>query len=312
MLRFDGRTAIVTGAGRGVGRAHALLLAERGANVVVNDLGGRTDGSGGDAGPAREVVREISAAGGSAVANTASVASEEGAASIVASALESFGGLDVVVNNAGILTTRAFPETDGEDLDRNLSVHLRGSFNVTRAAWPELLRSGAGRVVLTVSSAIFGSPELAAYGSAKGGLLGLARNLAAAGRPHGIAVNLVAPYARTRMAEPGDGDDGAGEASSPAAGLEELFARLDPELVSPVVAFLAHESCPVSGEAYSAGGGRVARIFLAETEGIADPRLTPEVVAERWGEIQEESGYFVPPEIGRYTAHFMRRLPAAP
>jgi NAD(P)-dependent dehydrogenase (short-subunit alcohol dehydrogenase family) len=313
MLNFEGRTAIVTGAGRGMGRTHALLLAERGANVVVNDLGGGMDGSGSDVGPAQEVVEEIVAAGGKAVANGASVAETEGARSIVADAVESFGGLDIVVNNAGILTSHKFPETDESDFDRNILVHLKGSYNVTRAAWPELVKSDAGRVVFTTSCALFGSPELVAYGAAKGGLVGLAKNLASVGRADDVKVNLVAPYARTRMADP-DLDVNADARSdvneAPAEDEDDVFARLFPDMVSPVVAFFAHESCPVSGEIYSAGGGRVARIYLAETEGISEAKLTPETLADRWEEIQDESGYYVPPDITLYTTHFMERLPA--
>ncbi|MHB1538609.1 MAG: SDR family NAD(P)-dependent oxidoreductase [Solirubrobacteraceae bacterium] len=314
MLSFEGRTAIVTGAGRGMGRTHALLLAERGANVVVNDLGGAMDGTGSDAGPAEEVAQEIVQMGGRAVANTGSVATPAGATSIVATALESFGGVDIVINNAGVLTTHRFPDTGAEDLDLNLSVHLLGSYNVTRAAWPELVRSGAGRVVFTTSCALFGSPELVAYGAAKGGLLGLARNLAVLGAEHGVKVNLVSPYAKTRMADPDlDVNQGARAdvEDAPAAAEDDVFARLHPELVSPVVAFFAHESCPVTGEVYAAGGGRVARIFLAETEGIADARLTPETLSERWREVQDETGYYVPPDITLYTTHFMERVPPA-
>jgi NAD(P)-dependent dehydrogenase (short-subunit alcohol dehydrogenase family) len=314
MLNFEGRTAVVTGAGRGMGRTHALLLAERGANVVVNDLGGGMDGSGADSGPAQEVVDEIVAAGGKAVANGASVAETEGARSIVASAVDNFGGLDIVVNNAGILTTHKFPETDEEDFDRNLLVHLKGSYNVTRAAWPELVKSDAGRVVFTTSCALFGSPELVAYGAAKGGLVGLAKNLASVGRKDGIKANLVAPYARTRMADPDldvNADARSDVADAPAdPDADDVFARLFPDMVSPVVAFFAHESCPVTGEIYSAGGGRVARIFMAETEGIAAADLSPETMADRWEEIQDEAGYYVPPDITEYTTHFMERLPS--
>ena len=162
-LRFDGRTAIVTGAGRGMGRTHALLLAARGANVVVNDLGGAVDGSGSDTEPARSVVEDIEAGGGSAVANGASVASPEGAESIVASAVERFGGVDIVVNNAGILTSHEVPVSGADDVQRHLSVHLMGAFNVTRAAWPRMAEQGYGRVVMTTSCAIFGSPFLASY-----------------------------------------------------------------------------------------------------------------------------------------------------
>ena len=314
MLDFEGRTAIVTGAGRGMGRTHALLLAERGANVVVNDLGGGMDGSGSDAGPAQEVVEEIVAAGGKAVADGSSVAETEGARSIVASAVEAFGGVDIVVNNAGILTSHRFPETDEEDFDRNLLVHLKGSYNVTRAAWPELVKSDAGRVVFTTSCALFGSPELVAYGAAKGGLVGLAKNLASVGHGDGIKVNMVAPYARTRMADPDldvNADARSDVSDAPAEAEEDdVFARLFPDMVSPVVAFFAHESCPVTGEIYSAGGGRVARIYMAETEGISEAKLTPETLADRWEEIQDESDYYVPPDITEYTTHFMERLPS--
>jgi NAD(P)-dependent dehydrogenase (short-subunit alcohol dehydrogenase family) len=313
MLKFDGRTAIVTGAGRGMGRTHALLLASRGANVVVNDLGGAMDGTGADAGPAQQVVEEIRAAGGNAVADTSSVATAEGAEAIVKTAVDTFGGVDIVVNNAGILTPHNFPETGAEDLERNLSVHLGGSFNVTRAAWPELIKSDAGRVVMTTSCALFGSPFLVAYGSAKGGLIGLGRNLATAGAEHGIKVNLIAPYAKTRMADPDiDVNEGARTEVKEAEAAEEgptVFDRLLPENVSSVVAYLAHDSCELTGEVLSCGGGRVARIFFAETQGYGAADVTPEDIAANIDQICAEADYYVPEDITVYTTFFMDRVP---
>jgi NAD(P)-dependent dehydrogenase (short-subunit alcohol dehydrogenase family) len=312
MLKFDGRTAIVTGAGRGMGRTHALLLASRGANVVVNDLGGAMDGTGADAGPAQQVVDEITAAGGSAVADTASVADEAGARRIVDTAIERFGGVDIVVNNAGILTPHTFPDTGADDVERNLSVHLMGAFHVTRAAWPHLRTSTAGRVVMTTSCALFGSPFLVAYGSAKGGLLGLARNLAGAGAEEGIKVNLIAPYAKTRMADPDiDVNADARTDVEPAPEEDNVFDRLLPENVSSVVAYLAHESCELNGEVLACGGGRVARIFLAETQGYGKADLTPEDVAGNIARICDEAEYFVPEDIAVYTTFFMERVPKA-
>ena len=311
MLTFEGRTAIVTGAGRGMGRTHALLLAARGANVVVNDIGGAMDGSGHDDGPAQEVCNEIAAAGGQAVPNTTSVATPEGAADVVQAAIDAFGGVDILVNNAGILTTHEFPTTGVDDLERNLAVHLLGSFNMTRAAWPHLQQSSAGRVILTTSCSLFGSPFLVAYGAAKGGLIGLGRNLATAGAEHGIKVNLVAPYAKTRMADPDiDVNAGAREEVTEEDPNAEVFARLYPENVSAVVAYLAHESCEMTGEVLSCGGGRVARIFFAETQGYGKADVTPEDIASNLGPIMDEADYYVPEDITVYTTFFMERVPA--
>lgn len=310
MLTFEGRTAIVTGAGRGMGRTHALLLAARGANVVVNDIGGAMDGSGHDDGPAQGVCNEIAGAGGKAIANTSSVATPEGAAEVVKTAIDAFGGVDILVNNAGILTTHEFPITAVDDLERNLAVHLLGSFNMTRAAWPSLQKSPAGRVILTTSCSLFGSPFLVAYGSAKGGLIGLGRNLATAGAEHGIKVNLVAPYAKTRMADPDiDVNAGAREEVTQEDPNAAVFARLHPENVSAVVAYLAHDSCEITGEVLSCGGGRVARIFFAETQGYGKVDVTPEDIASNLGQIMDEADYFVPEDITVYTTFFMERVP---
>jgi NAD(P)-dependent dehydrogenase (short-subunit alcohol dehydrogenase family) len=272
--------ALVTGAGNGLGRAHALLLAARGAQVVVNDLGGSVDGAGASAGPAVTVAREIEDAGGVALANTDSVATPEGGRALVVAALEAFGRLDIVVNNAGILRDRAFHNLRPDDLDLVLDVHLRGSFFVTVPAWRVMREAGYGRVVFTSSaSGILGNFGQANYGAAKMGVVGMTRVLAIEGGPHGIRVNAIAPMARTRMT------DGL---------LGDMHDWLDPELVAPVAAWLAHERCSVTGEVFTVGGGRVGRVFVGVTPGFFKPDLTIEDVDAHLDEIRDEAGYVVP------------------
>ncbi|MFJ5263320.1 SDR family NAD(P)-dependent oxidoreductase [Streptomyces sp. NPDC088387] len=284
-LRFDGRVAIVTGAGRGLGRAHALLLGARGARVVVNDLGGSPTGEGQDPGPAERVAAEIRAAGGEAVADGSDIATTEGAEHVVATAIGTYGRLDVVVNNAGIVVPDAFPDVTLAELRRHFTVHVGGSFNVTRASWPHLVAAGYGRVVLTGSHAVLGADSLIAYGTAKGGVHALVGALAQAGRKLGITVNGVAPVAATRIA--GGNDDGTSG--------EGVLDGADPALVSPVVALLSHESCAVTGETVVSGGRRQARLFTAETTGYVHPdtAVTPEVLAEHWEAIRETAGHHV-------------------
>jgi NAD(P)-dependent dehydrogenase (short-subunit alcohol dehydrogenase family) len=281
-LGFDGRVAIVTGAGNGLGRAHALLLAARGAQVVVNDLGGSVDGAGASAGPAATVAQEIEDSGGVALANTDTVAAPEGGRALVAAALEAFGRIDIVVNNAGILRDRAFHNMTPDELDPVLDVHLRGSFFVTLPAWRVMRERGYGRVVFTSSaSGILGNFGQANYGAAKMGVVGMTRVLAIEGGPHGIRVNAIAPMARTRMT------DGL---------LGDMHDWLDPELVAPVAAWLAHERCSVTGEVFTVGGGRVGRVFVAVTPGYFKPDLTIEDVDAHLDEIRDEAGYLVPPD----------------
>jgi NAD(P)-dependent dehydrogenase (short-subunit alcohol dehydrogenase family) len=295
--RFDGRVAVVTGAGRGIGRAHARLLAQLGASVVVNDLGGSMTGAGSDTGPAAEVVDEIVADGGVAVADDHDVSVEDGAGALIATALGRFGRIDVVVNNAGIIRWADFPDADAENVERHLAVHVLGSFHTARAAWPHLVEQGYGRIVNTTSSGMFGLPNNVGYATAKAGVVGLTRSLATAGAPHGIRCNLVAPAAFTRMA-------GAADPDSPMA------TTMDPDLVAPMVAFLAHEDCPVTGEIYSAGAGRFARIFVAQAEGYVDATGAPTVddVAAHWAEINDESSYTVPADLMAWSAAFMAHL----
>lgn len=278
-LRFDGRIAIVTGAGGNpsLGRAHALLLAARGAKVVVNDIGRdpETPGYTGEA-SAEAVVQEIRALGGEAVADTHSVASEEGAAAVVETALRAYGGVDILVNNAGLSIAAGFEAMTARDFQRHIDVNLMGAVWTCRAAWPHMRERGYGRIVNTTSGAMAGYAALVAYGASKGGLWALTRALAAEGAALGIKVNAVSPGAFTRMISAQQ------EETSPL--LQHAKASLPAELVAPVVAWLAHERCPVSGECVEAVGGEVRRVYLAQTPGFADRDLTLETVAARWDE----------------------------
>jgi NAD(P)-dependent dehydrogenase (short-subunit alcohol dehydrogenase family) len=270
-----------------------VLLAERGASVVVNDLGGTMEGAGADAGPAADVVAEIKAAGGVARADNHDVADVAGADALIEAAIQNFGRVDAVINNAGIMRWAGLPELDVEDLSRHLAVHTIGSFNVTRAAWPHLLEQEYGRVVMTTSSGVFGLTNNTAYATAKAAVIGLTRSIAVAGASRGIRVNLIAPAAMTRMAGGGDAPDMA------------------PELVAPMAAYLAHESCPVNGEMYAAGAGRFARIFLATTPGYVHPGpgVTIEDVAQHWAAINDEAGYSIPADLRDWSARFLEHLP---
>jgi len=270
-LRFDDRVAIITGAGGGLGRSHALLLASRGAKVLVNDLGGALDGSGSSASAAQRVADEITALGGRAVANHDSVATAEGGEAIVQAAIDAFGRVDIVINNAGILRDKAFHKMNADFIDAVIDVHLKGALFVSRPAFALMRAQGYGRIVNTSSaSGLFGNFGQANYGAAKAGLAGLTRVLAIEGAEHGITVNAIAPIALTRMTEGILGD---------------LAAKVAPETVSPVVAYLTNEECSVNGHIYSVAGGRIARIFVAETNGVVLKENTPEAIQAQWAEI---------------------------
>jgi NAD(P)-dependent dehydrogenase (short-subunit alcohol dehydrogenase family) len=263
--------------------------------VVVNDLGGSIGGEGADTGPASSVAAEIVAAGGTAVADTNDVARADGANALIATAVEQFGRIDILINNAGIVRWARLPEADLESLERHLAVHLIGAFNTTHAAWPHMVTQEYGRVVQTTSSGVFGLPANLSYAAAKGGVIGLTRSLATAGVDHGIKVNCIAPAAMTRMA--GRPDD-------------DLDGPMAPQHAAPMAAFLAHESCPVTGEIYTAGAGRFARLFLASTEGYVHDDGAPSIedVAAQWSVINDETGYDVPADLNAWSARFTSHL----
>jgi NAD(P)-dependent dehydrogenase (short-subunit alcohol dehydrogenase family) len=297
---FGGRVAVVTGSGRGIGRAYARLLADRGARVVVNDLGGSMRGEGANVGPASTVAAEIVAAGGDAIADHSDVATPAGAEALVDAAVKHFGRVDVLLNNAGIIRWAGFPDADADNLARHLAVHVGGSFHTARASWPHMVDQGFGRIVMTTSSGVFGLPNNLSYATAKAAVIGLTRSLAAAGAAHGIKVNLIAPAAFTRMAGMAKGE------SAPTGGAPGT-AEMSPDLVAPMAAFLAHEDCPVSGEVYAAGAGRFARIFIAQAPGYVhpDPNPTIEDVARNWTAINDEAGYLVPADLTEWSRIFL-------
>jgi NAD(P)-dependent dehydrogenase (short-subunit alcohol dehydrogenase family) len=290
-LRFDGKVAVVTGSGRNLGREYALLLASRGARVVVNDFGvaiSDTDGAGAapSTNPADDVVREIVAAGGDAVANYDTVATPAGGAAIVQTALDSFGRIDVVVNNAGQVRIAPFAEFPDDLTDTVIDTQLRGVLNVSRPAWRAMARTGtgangcAGRFVNVSSGAAFGGvPEGSVYSMAKMGIVGLTRAMASEGRAAGIAANVISPSAKTR----------AGTGFGPIPWSPELAEWLHPRLVAPLVGWLAHEACPLTGEWFTVGGGHIARVGLTITEGYVDRDATIDSIAAHADEITGSS-----------------------
>ena len=282
-VTFDGKVAIITGAGGGLGRAHALLMAERGARIVVNDLGGSTDGTGASDSAADKVVAEIVGAGGEAVANHDSVTTPEGGAAIVQSALDAYGTVDIVVNNAGILRDASFAKVTNENFEAVLDVHLRGAFHVSQPAFRVMKEHGYGRFVHTTSGAgLFGNFGQSNYAAAKMGIVGLSNVIAIEGAKANILSNVIAPVAGTRLTE---------ELMGPMAGL------LAPEQVSGLVAFLCSEQCDLTHEIFSLGGGRIARVFLALGPGwVAGKGVspTPEEVVANLEAIRSTEGYTIP------------------
>ena len=279
-LRFDGRSVLITGAGRGIGRSHALLLAARGARVVVSDAGTALFGTGADSTPARDVVETIVRAGGEAVAYVDDLGNEDGARGAVRATVDAFGRIDAIVHNAGF-TLGGMPfEYDSLDrLDALLAINTRAAYAMALEAWPVMQAQHYGRIVFTSSSALHGLPRSIPYSVAKASLVGLTRGLAAEGVADGIRVNAIEPAAATRMAE----------------NLAEsefrtwFLTTMRPDLVSPVVAVLTHERCPVTGEHFVAGGGRVARTLLGETPGFVDADLTAESVYENLAAVMRDT-----------------------
>lgn len=282
-VTFDGRVAVITGAGGGLGRGYALEMARRGARVVVNDLGGAVDGSGSSQSAADIVVDDIVAAGGEAVASYDSVSSREGGDAIVQTALDAFGTVDIVVNNAGILRDKSFANMGLDEIEAVLDVHLKGGFYVSHPAFKVMKEKGYGRFVHTSSaSGLFGNFGQANYGAAKAGLVGLSNVLAIEGEKYGIKSNVVAPTARTRMTE---------DILGPFA---EMF---DPGQVTPMVVYLCSEANQLTHQIFSVGGGRYARIFIGTNRGwFAGQGVVPEVetLADHMEEVRDITEYEIP------------------
>ena len=298
-IRYDGRVAVITGAGGGLGKTYAVMLAARGASVVVNDLGGATDGTGGGSSMADQTVQEILAKGGRAVANYDSVSTPAGGEAIVRAAVESFGKVDIVINNAGILRDKSFAKLEPKDLEAVIDVHLKGAFYVSQPAFRVMKEHSYGRFVFTASGAgIFGNFGQTNYGAAKMGLVGLSNVLAVEGARSNIQCNVIAPIARTRLTE---------QLLGPAA------AALDPNFVTPLVAYLVSEQCQLTHEIFDVGGGRYARVFVALGKGWTAKKgqlPSPEEIAANLDQIRSTEGYTIPDSIAGEMAAIAEALKA--
>ncbi len=283
-IRFDERVAVITGAGGGLGKTYALELGRRGAKVVVNDLGGATDGTGGSSSMADETVKEIIEAGGTAVANYDSVATPEGGEAIIQTAIDNFGKADVVINNAGILRDKTFAKLEPQDLEAVVDVHLKGAFFVSQPAFRVMKENGYGRFLFTASAAgIFGNFGQSNYGAAKMGLVGLSNVLSLEGAKYNIKSNVIAPIANTRLTKDL---------------LGPMAEKLEPEYVTPLSVFLVSEANDHTHEVYSVGGGRFARIFVGLTQGWTTQDVPAvEDVAAHMEAVRNEAGYIVPGSI---------------
>jgi NAD(P)-dependent dehydrogenase (short-subunit alcohol dehydrogenase family) len=282
-LRFDGRVAVVTGGGRGLGRSYALLLASQGAKVVVNDPGGSLSGGGTDTTPAEDVVREIVAAGGEAAANIDSVATPAGGEAIIETALDRFGRIDILIHNAGNVRRAPLREMSYEDFEAVVDVHLRGAFHVVRPAFPVMCDAGYGRIVLTSSiGGLYGNHGVANYAVAKAGVIGLSNVAAMEGMEHGVKSNVIVPAAVTRMAEGID---------------TSAYPPMGPELVAPVAGWLSHETCSITGEILVALAGRVATAVVAETPGVYRPSWSIADVGENMTAIRDDTQPLVFPVV---------------
>ena len=292
-LRFDNRVAIVTGSGRGLGREYALLLARLGAAVVVNSITTAT---------ANSTIKDITEAGGTAVAHVGSVADREVAIALVEAAILKFGRIDIIINNAGTAQGSDFDSTPDSQLWDMLGVHVGGSWNVTQAAWPYMKSQHFGRVIMITSPLIFGGAQQSAYGAAKIALVGLAKSIAIEGKQHNIAINTVAPMGYT---------PGSAVASQDEQVQNIMKAYMPADSVAPTVAWLVHEDCKVTGEAFAAVNRLVTRIFLAETKGFfgsLDQDWTIETVRNNWDKVVDETDYAVHTDIAEFSPKIIRRL----
>ena len=295
--RFDGRVAVITGAGRGLGREYARLLGSKGAKVIVNDPGVSMKGDGINAGPAEEVVGEIRSAGGEAAACTESVATPEGGKAIIEAALDHFGRIDILIHNAGNVRYGSLEEITQEDFEAVVDVHLMGAFHVVRPAFPIMCNAGYGRIVLTSSiGGIYGNKRVVNYGVSKAGTIGLNNVIALEGAQRGVKSNVILPGAVTRMA---DGLD------------TSQYPPMGPDLVAPVVGWLAHESCSISGEMLISMAGRVARALIAETEGVFRPSWSIDDVADQIDAIRDTNKLWMLPAASAYFDHLQRSFEMA-
>ena len=296
-ISFDDQVAVVTGAGGGLGKTYALELARRGARVVVNDLGGNADGTGSGSSPAEQVVAEIRAAGGEAVANFDSVGTPEGGQAIIDTALSNFGRIDIVINNAGILRDKSFVKMTPEEIEAVLTVHLRGAFFVSQPAFREMKGQGYGRLLFTTSAAgLFGNFGQTNYSAAKMGLVGLSNTLALEGASAGITSNVIAPLARTRLTD---------ELLGP------MGEKLSPELVTPMAIYLVSKECTLTHEVFAAGAGWFGRAFVGLTPGAFPGGVgsaTAEDIRDHIGEIRAEDGYIVPTDATNAMGPIMKVL----
>ena len=299
-IRFDDRVAVITGAGGGLGKTYALEFAKRGGKVVVNDLGGAADGSGGGSSMADQTVKEINEAGGTAVANYDSVATPEGGEAIVQTALDNFGQVDIVVNNAGILRDKSFAKLTPEELEIVLDVHLKGAFYVSQPAFRNMKERNYGRFVFTASAAgLLGNFGQTNYGAAKMGLVGLSNVLSVEGKKNNILSNVIAPIARTRLTEELMG---------------ELSNLIDPEQVTPLVTYLCSEACDTTHSIYSVGGGKFSRMFIGVGEGwFAGQGSSPsaEEIQANWDTIHSDAGYVIPDGIGHEISSLLAAFKSA-
>ena len=295
-IRFDGKVAIVTGAGGGLGRQHALELARRGAKVVVNDLGGSVDGSGGGSEASHKVVEEIKAAGGEAIANGSSVTDDAGVARMVKDAMDAWGRIDILVANAGVLRDKTFAKMEIADFEFVLGVHLLGTVKPAKAVWEIMRQQNYGRIVVTTSSSgLYGNFGQSNYGAAKMGVIGFMNTLKLEGQKNNIHVNAISPVAATRMTE---------NLMPP-----EILERLKPEYVTPAVVFLCSEEAP-TGTILTAGAGAFACARIVETEGVylGDRGLSAEAVRDHLGEITDPAGQQAYNAGGEQTQKFFRKM----
>ena len=296
-INFDNRVAIVTGAGGGLGRSHALQLAERGAKVVVNDLGGNVDGTGGSSEAADKVVEEIKTAGGEAISNGSSVTDKSGVSKLVEDTMSAFGRIDILINNAGVLRDKSFAKVTLDDFEFVVDVHLMGSVYCTKAVWPIMVEQNYGRIVMTSSSSgIFGNFGQSNYGAAKMGVVGLMNTLKIEGKKYNIKVNSLVPVAATRMTE---------NLGMPDA----VFESLKPETVSPAVIFMSSEDAP-DGAMISAGAGVFAKAEIVHSEGIAlkGDDLNADMLADKWSEVSDMQNGKALLSGAEHTAHIFKKL----